>query len=150
MRDKAGFTLIEVACVLAVVALVASLALPALPRGTSSARLEGYAMQIAALLKSDRIAAIRRRTPVATRLDADARTVRSGASDVTVALPSDVTFNALLAERCGDRRVGSTIDFFPSGELCGGTIAIARQGLEFQVRVNWLTGAVEIVSAAKS
>ena len=29
-------------------------------------------------------------------------------------------------------------------------IAIARQGLEFQVRVNWLTGAVEIVSAAKS
>jgi general secretion pathway protein H len=150
MRDNAGFTLIEVACVLAVVALVASLALPAQPRGTSSARLEGYALQIAALLKSDRIAAIRRGTSIATRLDADARTVRSGASDATVAVPSDVVFDALLAERCGDRRVGSTIDFLPSGESCGGSIAIARQGLEFQVRVNWLTGAVEIVSAAKS
>ncbi|MGA2495512.1 MAG: prepilin-type N-terminal cleavage/methylation domain-containing protein [Roseiarcus sp.] len=150
MRDEAGFTLIEVACVLAVVALVATLALPALPRGTSSARLEGYALQIAALLKSDRIAAIRRGTPVATWLDADARTVRSGASGAIVALPSDVSFDALLAERCGDRRVGSSIDFFPSGESCGGTIAVARQGLGFQVRVNWLTGAVEVVSAAKS
>lgn len=150
MRDQAGFTLIEVACVLAVVALAASLALPALPRGTSSARLEGYALQIAAVLKGDRLAAIRRGTPVATRLDADARTVRSGASGAIVALPSDVGFDALLAERCGDRRVGSTIDFFPSGESCGGTIAIARQGLGFQVRVNWLTGAVEVAPAAKS
>ncbi len=150
MRDKAGFTLIEVACVLAVVALAASLALPALPRGTSSARLEGYALQVAALLKSDRLAALRRGVSVATRLDAEAKTVRSGASDAIVALPADVAFDALLAERCGDRRVGSTIDFFPSGESCGGTIAIARRGLEFQVRVNWLTGAVEIVSAAKS
>lgn len=150
MRDTAGFTLIEVACVLAVVALVASLALPALPRGTSSARLEGYALQVAALLKSDRLAALRRGAPVATRLDAETKTVRSGASDAIVALPADVAFDALLAERCGDRRVGSTIDFFPSGESCGGTIAIAERGLEFQVRVNWLTGAVEIVSAAGS
>jgi general secretion pathway protein H len=61
-----------------------------------------------------------------------------------------VTFEALLAQRCGDRRVGATIDFFPSGGSCGGVIAIARQGIGYQIRVNWLTGGVEVVPTRKS
>jgi general secretion pathway protein H len=28
---------------------------------------------------------------------------------------------------------------------CGGTIAMARPGMGYEVRVNWLTGGVEIV-----
>ena len=61
-----------------------------------------------------------------------------------------MTFQALLAQRCGDRRVRATIDFFPSGESCGGVIAIARQGVGYQIRVNWLTGGVEVVATGKS
>ena len=44
--------------------------LPALPRGTSYARLEAYAIETATLLKQDRYAAIRRRTRVATEISA--------------------------------------------------------------------------------
>ncbi len=40
---------------------------------------------------------------------------------------------------------GRSIDFFPSGMSCGGTIALARPGMGYEVRVNWLTGGVEIV-----
>ena len=149
MNDEAGFTLIEIICVLAIVGLLAALALPAIPRGTSRARLEGYALDIAALLKGDRNAAIRNRVPVATALNAQGRFVRSGASGGSVLLPADVAFDAILAQRCGERRVGATIDFFPSGLSCGGTIALSRQGVGFQVRVNWLTGGVEIVSVDK-
>jgi len=29
---------------------------------------------------------------------------------------------------------------------CGGAIALTRLGVGYQVRVNWLTGAVEVVS----
>jgi general secretion pathway protein H len=50
-----------------------------------------------------------------------------------------------LASRCADRSAGRTIDFFPSGMSCGGTIALARPGMGYEVRVNWLTGGVEIV-----
>jgi len=150
MDDEAGFTLIEIVCVLAIVGLLAALVLPDFPRATSRERLGGYALETAALLKADRNAAMRLRSPVATTLSADARTVRSGASDAIVRLPPDVAFEAILAKRCGDRRVGTTIDFFPSGMSCGGTIAIARQGVGFQIRVNWLTGGVEIVSIGKS
>jgi general secretion pathway protein H len=54
MRGEDGFTLIEVICVLAIVAMLAAIILPALPRGTSRARLEAYALETAALLKADR------------------------------------------------------------------------------------------------
>jgi general secretion pathway protein H len=147
---QAGFTLIEVVCVLAIVALLAALVLPAIPRGTSQERLAGYAVEVAALLKGDRNAAIRNRAQVATSLDAGRRIVISGATASIVELPADVTFEALLAKRCGDRLVGATIEFFPSGASCGGVIAIARQGVGYQIRVNWLTGGVEVVPTSKS
>ena len=73
MRRAAGFTLIEVICVLAIIALLASLVLPAIPRATSRARLEAYALEVASLLTADRTAAIRRRAEVTTALDASAR-----------------------------------------------------------------------------
>src|ERR1700737_4477919 len=80
MRQAAGFTLIEVVCVLAIIALLASLVLLAIPRATSRGRLEAYALEAAALLPADRSAAIRRRTEIATALDAKARTIRSGSN----------------------------------------------------------------------
>ncbi len=150
MDREAGFTLIEVVCVLAIVALLAALVLPTFPRATSQARLAGYAVDVAALLKGDRNAAIRRHTMISTLLDADRRTVRSGYRAAVVEIPADVAFSALLAQRCADRIVGSTIDFFPSGASCGGVIAISRQGFGYQIRVNWLTGGVEVVPNGKT
>ncbi len=147
---EAGFTLIEVVCVLAIVGLLAALVLPAIPRSTSQQRLAGYAVEVAALLKGDRNAAISNRAQVATSLDAVRRIVISGATASIVEVPADVTFEALLAKRCGDRLVGATIDFFPSGASCGGVIALARQGVGYQIRVNWLTGSVEVVPTSKS
>jgi general secretion pathway protein H len=146
MRGQAGFTLLEVVCVLAIVALLAALILPAIPRGTSRARLESYAVEAAAILTADRNAAIRRHVRTATWLDASARTIRSGASARVLQLPRDVAFDALLAKQCDGRAAGATIDFFPAGASCGGTIGLARLGVGFQVRVNWLTGGIEVVS----
>jgi general secretion pathway protein H len=146
MRQAAGFTLIEVVCVLAIIALLASLVLPAIPRATSRARLEAYALEAAALLTADRSAAIRRRTEIATALDAKARTIRSGSNAGRIQLPRDVDFNALLAQTCNGRKAGATIGFFPSGMSCGGTIQLRRGNVGYQVRVNWLTGGAEVVS----
>ena len=64
---EAGFTLIEVVCVLAIVALLAAVLLPAVSGRTSRPRLEAYAIEVAALLKADRNAAIPSSTPVGVR-----------------------------------------------------------------------------------
>jgi len=145
-----GFTLLEVVCVLAILAILASLVGPALPRGTSRVRLEAYAVATAALLRADRNAAIRRRVEVATEVNAPSRLVRSGATGREVHVPSDVRFDALLSARCARQSTGATIRFFSSGMSCGGVIALTRSGMGYEIRVNWLTGGVDIASRNRS
>jgi len=131
--------------VLAIIALLAAIILPALPRATSRPQLESYAMATAALIMTDRNAAVRQRAQVTTRIDAPARVVASGATGRQLRLPNDVAVDTLLASRCGDRPSGTTIVFFASGMSCGGVISLKRPGTVFHVRVNWLTGGVEVV-----
>jgi general secretion pathway protein H len=145
VRGEDGFTLIEIVCVIAIVAMLAAIMLPALPRGTSRARLEAYALETAALLKADRSAAMRRRAPIVAEVDAPGRLVRSGATGRIVRMPADVKFDALLTARCNRRPAGFTIQFFASGMSCGGVIALSREGMSYEIRVNWLTGGVEVV-----
>src|ERR1700732_611867 len=56
---REAYTLLEIVCVLAIIALLAAIILPAIPRATSRARIEGYAVATAAVLKADRVAALR-------------------------------------------------------------------------------------------
>ncbi len=144
---ESGFTLLETICVLAVIAMLAAIVLPAIPRATSRTALEAYALKTAALLKSDRNAAVRNGTTVQTELSQLSGTIRSGASGRVVQLPADVTFNAILANQCGGHASGAAIEFLPSGMSCGGTIFLSRPGAGFEIRITWLTGGVEVVPA---
>ncbi len=144
--SEAGFTLIEMVCVLAIVALLAAILLPRLPSATSRSRLEAYAIEVATLLKADRNAAIWNRGSVAALVDARGRTVRSGSSAHIVQVPDDVVFDALLPQRCNGKPAFSAVSFFATGMSCGGAIRLTRFGSGFEVRVNWLTGGVDIVA----
>jgi general secretion pathway protein H len=144
-----GFTLLEVVCIVALLAILAAILLPAFPRNTSRARLESYAVEAAALLKADRNAALRRRVQVVTEINAPGRTIRSGATGRTLRVPDDVGFDAVLAARCNQRAAGTTIRFFPSGMSCGGVIALTRLGTGYEIRVNWLTGGIELAALSR-
>ncbi len=141
-----GFTLLEMVCVLALIAMMAAVLLPVFPRHTTRSRLQGYVLQTAALLKEDRNAAIRRGTGVATLVDTGGRVIRSGAGADMVRVPDDVRFEALLPRTCNQREALSTIRFFASGMSCGGAVALMREDAGYEIRVNWLTGRIEIVS----
>jgi general secretion pathway protein H len=146
--DQQGFSLLEMVCVIAIIALVAAVLLPMVPRQTSRPRLQAYAMQAATLLKSDRSAAIRRGVDVATLVDPHAHAIRAGASREILQLPDDVRFDALLPQSCRQRAALSVISFFPDGMSCGGTIALSRLDTAYEIRVNWLTGRIEMNSRA--
>jgi general secretion pathway protein H len=148
MNDEAeqGFTLIEMVCVIAIIAMLAAVLLPLVPRQTSRARLQAYAVEAATLLKADRVAAMRRGVDVTTLVDAGSRVIRSGTTSESIRIPDDVRFDALLPQSCRQRASLSTISFFANGMSCGGTIALTRLDAGYEVRVNWLTGRIEIVS----
>jgi len=144
--SERGFTLLEMVCVIALVAMIAAVLLPFVPRQTSRARLLAYALETATLLKSDRNAAIRRGADVSTLVDAPSRAIRSGSTADIIRIPDDVRIDALLPQRCRQRVALSTISFFADGMSCGGTIALTRLDSSYEIRINWLTGRIEIVS----
>ena len=146
---EVGFTLLEMVCVLAIIGLLAAVLLPSMPRQTSRSRLQGYAIEAATLLRLDRNAAISRRLEVTTQVDARSRLLRSGATGGTVRLPEDVRFETLLPENCGNRPAIAAISFFASGMSCGGVVALMRDDGGYEIRVNWLTGRIEIVSRGR-
>jgi general secretion pathway protein H len=141
-----GFTLLEMVCVLAIIALLSAVLLPFIPHETSRSRLQAYALQTAALLKTDRDAAITRQTSVVTLVDAETRAIRSGASRALILIPDDVRFDTLLPQTCRQQAALSTIRFFANGTSCGGTIALTRFDTGYEIRVNWLTGRIEVAS----
>ena len=124
----------------------AAVLLPFVPRQTSRARLQAYALEAAALLKADRNAAIRRRTEVATLVDAPARAIRSGATARCHPHSRRRALRRAAAAELPQQAGFSTISFFADGMSCGGTIALTRLDAAYEIRVNWLTGRVEIVS----
>src|SRR5262245_6200337 len=144
-NTEEGFTLLELVCTLAIIAMMAAVLLPYISHSTSRPRLEPYAVETAALLKADRTAAIRHRVQIVTQIDAGARSLRSGSTGQILRVPDDVVFDAILPSRCNDRPAFSTISFFPTGISCGGTLVLSRPGTSYEIRVNWLTGVIEIV-----
>ena len=149
-RSDAGFTLLEVLCVVSILAMLMAVALPALPRGTSRAKLESYALAAATLLQADRSVASRGLVSVATEVDAKSRTIRSNVTNRIVRVPPDVAFDTLLPTRCAGYPAHSAIRFFPSGMSCGGVIALTREAVGFEVRVNWLTGGIDVVPRSRT
>jgi general secretion pathway protein H len=136
---------LEVVCVLAITAMLAAIVLPAIQPATSLPRINGYALQAAALLNADHAAAESQHQEIATIIDARSRLVQSGATGRVLRFPPDVTVQALLASRCNNRSAGLTIRYLPSGLSCGGVLTLTRSGSGFQVRVNWLTGIADVL-----
>ncbi|MCA1414404.1 MULTISPECIES: prepilin-type N-terminal cleavage/methylation domain-containing protein [Bradyrhizobium] len=147
MNDgQRGFTLLEVVCMLAITGMIAAVLLPFVPRQTSKARLQAYALAAASILKADRAMSVGGGVRVDTLVDPPRRAIHSGASSAAVQVPDDVKFEAILPRSCNQRPVLSAISFFPDGLSCGGAIALWRADLRVEIRINWLTGRIEVVS----
>jgi general secretion pathway protein H len=146
--EQQGFTLLEMVCVLAIVAMLAAVLLPLIPQKTSRSRLQAYAVEAATLLMAERNAAVGRGADVAVLVDAPMRLIRSATTSQTLRIPDDVQFDALLPQTCRQHTVLSTINFFANGTSCGGTIALRRLDAGYEIRVIWLTGRIEIVDRA--
>ena len=140
---EAGSTLLEVMAVMLIIALIASLAVTMTP-GTGRAGLHALALEVAALLRQERIAAILTHHDRRVSLDGESRALIGDGGDV-VAVPRDVVLDILGTDAhwSGRRAVAR---FLPDGESTGAVLRFSRERIAYEIRVNWYTGRVAIES----
>jgi general secretion pathway protein H len=143
--SRRGVVLLDLVLAIAIAALLLLVILPVLPIGTSPSRQAAYAAQVAAVLKADRTAAARGGSPVATRIEVPERRISSGSSRRAIVLPRDLTLDVLASDLCRSAQGTYTIVFAVDGRSCGAVIHILKGDRDWGVRINWLTGHVDVV-----
>lgn len=145
---QAGFTLIEIAVVLVIIALAYGLVTPAFSNFVAGARLEGAARQLAMALREARSTAIV--TGRALRFHIDPATPgwrfgdRHGAFDRRLSVRLETVAGAPggAGETRGDTGDETGIAFFPDGRSTGGRIMLESAGRGRIIEIHWLTGRV--------
>lgn len=134
--SRAGFTLIEIAVVLVILALAYGLVTPAFSNFVAATRLESATRELAMALKEARSTAIVMGREL--RFEIDPTTPgwrfedRHGAFDRRVAIRLDSATGAS----------DSTITFFADGHSSGGRFMLEGAGRGRIVEIHWLTGRV--------
>ena len=140
---QAGFTLVEVAAVMLIIALVASLVV-ALTPGTGRVQLKTVALETAALLRRERLDAILTGHARQVLIDGEHRAL-VGEGRKPVLIPRDVVLDVLgVDDPWWGRR--SLVRFEPDGASTGAVVKLSRQEAQYEIRVNWYTGAVAVIS----
>jgi general secretion pathway protein H len=142
----AGFTLVELLAVLAILALVAGLALPYLHGSAGDrVRLEAASHKLAAALRLSRAAAVLRQTEIALVIDADRHEFSSAAvAHATLDQDISVRLNIAEPERSSPSRGG--VRFFADGSSTGGEMILRLGNREARICVNWLAGDTRLGS----
>ncbi|TRC72299.1 type II secretion system protein GspH [Mesorhizobium sp. WSM4307] len=135
----AGFTLVEMLVVLAIMALVAAIAAPGLVSHYRTKSLETVAGEITMRLRLSRTSAIATARPKQVLVDLGSRFIRFGERD-SLALPDDVKMTVITGRETvvADRQ--TVLTFLPDGRASGMDITLQQKGRTARIGVNWLTG----------
>jgi general secretion pathway protein H len=141
--------MLDLVLALALFGFLVLLVFPALPRGTTASRQGAYAAEVAALLKFDRTFAARSGREVATQIDVAARRIASGASGRSVTLPQDVTLDVIASSLCVAGPGRFAIIFAADGRSCGAVIRLVKADRDWRIRINWLSGFIDVVEPGR-
>lgn len=137
-RRADGFTLLELLVVLAILGVVVGLAVPLFARAMPGMQLQAGARAVAAELRSARGRAIAANDEFIVAVDVQRRTVGSIALDPSIGLSFYTAAEDLIDGGAG------RIRFYPDGSSTGGRVRLVGAGREYDVRIDWISGAVTI------
>lgn len=144
---SAGFTLLELMVVMALMALIVGLVVSRLPAGPSRTQVVASAKSLASGLRTARGAAIHESREAVFTVDLAARRFWVDRRD-PVALRADIglALDIAAAERAGE--TAGHIRFFPDGSSTGGSIRLNLPGKDAPpttVTVDGITGHVAVL-----
>jgi general secretion pathway protein H len=143
-----GFTLLEIMMVLGIMAVIATLVTVNVVGRLESVEASATARKIAAALRHTRLTAIRSREPQVLAFDLEARSFTAPGRPPET-LPESVTLKLFTATAEVRSEKAAGIRFFPDGGSTGGRVSIAVGEREWQVRVGWLTGDIDVKDSAR-
>ena len=136
----AGFTLVEILVIVAILSLVPALASPLLRKPPAPARLKADVTRLAAALRVTRAAAMMQNREMDFVIRRGLRTYASPAIPVSPLDPEvDVR---MIATGVGRVVAPETIRFFPTGQSTGGDLRFRLEHAEARLQVIWATGHV--------
>lgn len=142
---QAGFTLLELLIVIALMGIIAALVVPMFGGPVSTSELRATARQLAAGLRLARSEAVSERRETFLVVDVAGKRFKVDREAREHALPSKVDLKLFTAQNdLVSQNVGS-IRFYPDGGSNGGRITVASGARKFDVDVDWLTGRVAIL-----
>ena len=142
---QAGFTLLELLIVIALMGIIAALVVPMFGGPVSTSELRATARQLAAGLRLARSEAVSERRETFLVVDVAGKRFKVDREAREHALPSKVDLKLFTAQSdLVSQNVGS-IRFYPDGGSNGGRITVASGARKFDVDVDWLTGRVAIL-----
>src|SRR5262249_38095016 len=139
-----GTSLIELLVVLAILALVATIALPRAHMPGRGPSLRLVASDIAVKLRAARSMAIAQNRDVAFAFDTETRTYGVTGTGAPQVLPAAIDLSVTTARTQFRETKEAHLVFFSDGTSSGGTIRLTDQRQSVAIGVAWLTGAVHI------
>lgn len=149
MRSRAGFTLMELVVVLALIAVAAALVAPAVGRTADGVMARAEVASVAAFLRGAREQAVTGQRTIQVSLERDAHSLllRHAGRDGQEGAPTRRAFSALL--RVDGTAIPAAIVFLPQGMSSGGRLTVETTGpRRYIVSVDPLTGRVTTQRAA--
>jgi general secretion pathway protein H len=140
---QAGFTLLEMIIVVAVLGLALGLALTRGPMHSQTLDMQAAVNQVAQGLRVARSMAIASNNPVRFAVDIPARSFRIDNGRPTVLPPAITIGMTAVTEETLGRRLGA-IRFNADGSASGGEIDLADGQRAARIGVDWLTGRVTV------
>jgi general secretion pathway protein H len=141
MSDK-GYSLVELLTVLAVLALLTALTGVYL-RGTGKPfALRVAALDLASCLRLARASAIAQNKERVVAIDLDRRSYACPGKSGLLPPESRLLFRTAASEYLKDKM--ALLRFFGDGGATGGHVFMEEHGQIWAVRVNWLSGSVEV------
>ena len=137
-EKQAGFTLVEMLVVLALIALAITISLPYATKTGDARKLESLSSTIIAELRMSRAKAIAQNRKVSLAVDLNERTINSSPP---ITIPASININLLTVQgQTPSNQFG--FNFYPDGAASGGKIVLTLEERKQEIDVNWLTGAI--------
>ncbi len=142
--SQRGVVLLDLVLALAVIALAAYVLMPVPSGSLSQNDVKADAVRVAAIFRQARTDAIRGHAPVDVVVDAMGGFVDGPAGSLQVREGIRLAWST--SSQCPLDSGRRALRFLPDGRSCGGVLTMTGAGYETRLRVDWLTGRVELAA----